>query len=269
MIKRRKAELLAGLFLNLGLALTMLAIFLFGSRLSLFSRDLHYRFLVSNAQGLLVGTKVLIAGVEAGHVERIALDEQTRSVQVDISVRPKYRNAVREDSFVDLSTQGILGDRIVIVEPGDPVQPMIPSGGVLPTRISPNLHQLFDRLDGLFVDVDHLVLRIDRIIETFGPEKEEHGLASSAREILRNLSELTNKLSKGLDWRRANNALARLDSILEKIDDGRGTLGAFLNDPSLYDDTKALVGEANRNRVLRNLVRKSIQDAQEKKNPTG
>jgi hypothetical protein len=41
-------------------------------------------------------------------------------------------------------------------------------------------------------------------------------------------------------------------------------MGALINDPGLYDNVKALVGQANRNRILRNLVRQTLRDSETK-----
>jgi len=46
----------------------------------------------------------------------------------------------------------------------------------------------------------------------------------------------------------------RLNSILDKIDRGDGTLGLLLNDPTLYEELKILVGGANRNTIVRSLI---------------
>ena len=48
---------------------------------------------------------------------------------------------------------------------------------------------------------------------------------------------------------------ARLNSILAKIDRGDGTLGLIVNDPTLYEDLKLLVGGANRSAVVRGMIR--------------
>jgi phospholipid/cholesterol/gamma-HCH transport system substrate-binding protein len=47
---------------------------------------------------------------------------------------------------------------------------------------------------------------------------------------------------------------ARLNSILAKVDRGEGTFGLMLNDPTLYEEIKMLVGGANRSTVLRSMV---------------
>ena len=51
---------------------------------------------------------------------------------------------------------------------------------------------------------------------------------------------------------------------VKTIDQGQGSVGAFINDPGLYDDAKALVGQVNRNRIMRDLIRQTIKDNKEK-----
>lgn len=51
---------------------------------------------------------------------------------------------------------------------------------------------------------------------------------------------------------------ARLNSILAKVDRGEGTMGMLLNDPSLYEDLKILLGGAQRSAVVRSLISLSV-----------
>ncbi len=53
---------------------------------------------------------------------------------------------------------------------------------------------------------------------------------------------------------QALQAGARLNSILAKVDAGQGSLGLMVNDPTLYEDLKILVGGANRSRLVRTLI---------------
>ena len=55
-----------------------------------------------------------------------------------------------------------------------------------------------------------------------------------------------NKKDKSWVVREALEAGARLNSILGKVDRGEGTLGLLLNDPTLYEEVKILVGGARR-----------------------
>jgi len=60
-----------------------------------------------------------------------------------------------------------------------------------------------------------------------------------------------------------NQASRDLSLIVADVRAGKGTLGAFLVDPSVYEDIKMLLGNVGRNRSLKALVRYSIkQDEQ-------
>jgi phospholipid/cholesterol/gamma-HCH transport system substrate-binding protein len=56
---------------------------------------------------------------------------------------------------------------------------------------------------------------------------------------------------------------ARLNSILAKIDRGEGSLGLMLNDSTLYEDLKILVGGAQRSTVVRSLIRMAVESGEE------
>jgi phospholipid/cholesterol/gamma-HCH transport system substrate-binding protein len=63
--------------------------------------------------------------------------------------------------------------------------------------------------------------------------------------------------------------LIDLHAIVANVRAGKGTLGALLNDPSIYEDLKMLLGNVERNKSLRALVRYSIeQDEASRANAT-
>ena len=52
---------------------------------------------------------------------------------------------------------------------------------------------------------------------------------------------------------------SKLNSILAKVDSGEGTLGLMVNDPTLYEDLKLLVGGANRSAIVRTMINLSSE----------
>jgi phospholipid/cholesterol/gamma-HCH transport system substrate-binding protein len=57
-------------------------------------------------------------------------------------------------------------------------------------------------------------------------------------------------------------ASARLSSISTELETGSGTAALFLRDPVLYEEIRTLVGGAQRNKLLRAYIRKSIEEAE-------
>jgi phospholipid/cholesterol/gamma-HCH transport system substrate-binding protein len=41
---------------------------------------------------------------------------------------------------------------------------------------------------------------------------------------------------------------------------GKGTVGALIEDPSLYEDLKSILGNLKRNKLLRWMIRQTIKD---------
>jgi phospholipid/cholesterol/gamma-HCH transport system substrate-binding protein len=58
-----------------------------------------------------------------------------------------------------------------------------------------------------------------------------------------------------------------LRSIVADVRAGRGTIGGLLVDPSIYEDIKRLVGNLERNEILRSLVRYSIREDEARPQP--
>ena len=106
------------------------------------------------------------------------------------------------------------------------------------------LHSLiYDSYEGGEVEsVSHSLARLDAILaEIQGGEGLLHQIVYTPVDQQEMLVEL-------------ERATARLASALEKVDQGEGTLGLLVNDPTLYYDLKALAGGARRSWILRNLV---------------
>lgn len=55
-------------------------------------------------------------------------------------------------------------------------------------------------------------------------------------------------------------AAADLKVVVARVKSGEGSLGAVINDPTVYEDLKDILGNVKRNRVLRELVRYSISN---------
>lgn len=53
-------------------------------------------------------------------------------------------------------------------------------------------------------------------------------------------------------------ASADMKEIVARVERGDGTIGALINDPGVYDDLRTLLGRAQRNRILRGVIRRTI-----------
>ena len=113
-MKRFNLEMSVGGFMMVGLlAIAYLTLNLGG--LEIFGGDyykVHASF--SSVSGLKSGARVEIAGVQVGKVSQITLvDDQAN---VELSLKPEVK--IGSDVFASIKTQGIIGDKFVLLTPG-------------------------------------------------------------------------------------------------------------------------------------------------------
>lgn len=98
----------------------------------------HARFL--NIEGLGVGSDVRIGGVKVGSVISQSLDQETFEAVITMSVRPDIELPV--DTRVSVTTDGLLGDNYVRLDPGQAEERVGPGGELTDTKDVVSLEQL-------------------------------------------------------------------------------------------------------------------------------
>ena len=261
--KARETELKVGIFVSIGLALILTAILMLGAADSLLVRHAQYSAVYSSAEGLIPGAKIMLNGLNVGAVEEVMIDPEAGGIRVLLSLDSKYSKWIREDSVAEIATQGVLGDRFVALTVGSHDKKEVPVGGRIRSAPLQDLSTTFGTANDLIRKLNRLADSLDRITHSFEANGRSEVFFQNMAHSSRNLTSLTDRLNKELDQLKLKSAVGHLDSILKKIDQGNGTLGSLVNDPQLYQDVRSLMGGANRNRVMRNLVRKTIRDAEE------
>jgi phospholipid/cholesterol/gamma-HCH transport system substrate-binding protein len=257
-----KQEVKAGMLVLAGVTLTMIAIVVLGGKQNIFVSTQDYTSHFAKVDGLVGGAKVVLGGLQIGLVNNVDFDEKSRDIKVSYAIESRYAKWIRQDSTIELVTQGVLGDKYLSINAGSMDQPQIPEGGEIVPGGSKDFSQLFNSSEKLMLQLQATAASLDQVLTSFNRNNRADQMFAGFAVTSKNLGELSTKLNKDLEQGKLKNTLLHLNSILEKIDHGQGSLGAFINDPGLYDDAKALVGQTNRNRIMRNLIRQTIKDNQ-------
>lgn len=263
MRKGLETELKVGFFVAMGLALILISIIVLGSSENLLTRKNRYVAHFSNVEGLIPGAKIVMGGLQVGTVETIRFDRERRDLAVDLQVARDQADWIRKDSSVEIQTQGVLGDKYVALTRGADDQPQLEPGSEIPNRPTAGLTQFLSKSDQLLVTLQSIAGGMDRMLKAFEANRRSEIFFQGMATTAKNLSEATAKLNQEVADLHLKQASKNLNAILEKVNNGTGTLGALVNDPGLYDDVKSLMGGANRNRVVRNLVRQTIKKNEE------
>lgn len=253
----KKTEIKVGIAVSLGIALFVFTIFMLGKDNALFASTYKLHVAFNKIDGLGPGSVVRLNGLRVGNVESIEYDKELKKLQVILKVESKYQTIITKGSIAGLRTQGALGDKYVSITPssegnaplggGDWLEPE-ETGDLLSTLASrgSEIEKVFDILNELNTFTKNL------------------NFENRSGRILDNLANATYNLNSLLKDFRAedSNSLKRtlksLASITEKIDRGQGTLGALINDPSIHEKIKALLGPTQRNIYMKSAIQQTI-----------
>lgn len=255
----------AGLFVTLGIFICVGSILMLGDKNVLWSNSKVFSVELPDVQGLNSGSVVSLSGVVVGNIKNVSISDKG-AILVQFFVDKVSSQRITSSSRVSLRTQGALGDKYIYVTMGAPGEEPLKEKSVLQV----------DTESGL---IETLQTRGGEIARVFDAIEEFHRLFASVNEknrprvIMDNLMTSTQKLERTLEsiQRSAGNfssltdnkgeikkSAEHLHSILAKIDKGEGTLGKLINDPSLYNRLRQMLGETQQG-ILKPLVRDSIR----------
>ena len=80
----------------------------------------------NRADGVNIGTDVRLSGIKVGTVERMALDPKTYNAVLTLALENSVK--LPQDSSVRITSEGLLGNQYLSIEPGSE-QAMIKPGG--------------------------------------------------------------------------------------------------------------------------------------------
>src|SRR5690554_5099654 len=106
-----------GLFIAGGLTIFVIAIFIIGKQQNLFNPVFKVTTNFFNVSGLQVGNNVRFSGINVGTVDNIRIINDS-TVQVNLLIRKDVQQFIKADSEATISSEGIIGDRVIMITQG-------------------------------------------------------------------------------------------------------------------------------------------------------
>ncbi len=266
-----KTKIKLGVFVICVAAIAGLTLLLAGDNVNLFKKSRDYQAHFTNTSGLIEGAPVRIGGVEVGRVSKIkiAAPNGDLAIVATLSVDSPYFDLISPNASVALETQGLLGDKFVSLYPGASAgTEALPEDSVITTREADNLAKMVEKSTVIMDQVSNTTKKIDEFAGGL-PNSQVVAAASedvmvSTRALRQIMSQMAAEdstiamLNDPESKRMLRNSLAsmesataHLDSVAKKIDGGQGTLGALVNDRSMYEDMRSILGRIDRGKIAR------------------
>ncbi len=203
-----------------------------------FTEQKEYRTYFDTAVGIKLGDPVRMAGVEVGKIRNIAIEDS--KVRVDFYVVEE--TLVKEDSIAEIRQTNLLGGQFLGISFGGKESAPLAPGSAIYSKERANIDQLITNLDRnqerVFSQMGELVEQSrDSIINA----------TSSLKNVLQKIDQGEGTLGRIINdpglYNEIEKTVASLNTVMGRLEKGEGTLGKLMNDSSLYEDAAAMVGD--------------------------
>lgn len=221
-----------GVFVVIGLAALVALLYFIGTKQNLFGSvfpvEAHFR----NVSGLRVGNNVRYGGINVGTVRRITIENDT-TIRVAMHVDESIAPLLKVNDLASLGTDGLMGNRVVNIEPGPPGADRLPKGGRLLAKEAFDMDAMLRTLDvtnrnvaEMSEDLALVVQRISRSVAIW-EVLEDASLPQEVRAALRNVREAS---------QRANALVAEVQGVIHEVATSEEGLVALMKDSTLSRD---------------------------------
>ncbi len=126
----KKRSVTVGLFIFVGLIFLAAGILAVGNLHSTFVKKLQLTAVFDDVNGLQTGNNVWFSGVKIGTVSKLSFYGESQ-VMVNIKIDEKSQPYIRKDAKVKISSDGLIGNKIIVIYGGTQQSPPVEDGDAL------------------------------------------------------------------------------------------------------------------------------------------
>ena len=196
-----------GIFVFVALAIFVLCVLTLGGQKKSFVKAITINALFDDVNGLQKGNNVWFSGVKVGTVKSINFTRNAH-VQVAINIEEQVVRFIRKDAMAKISTDGLIGNKIIVVYGGTATQPQVVAGDVLIVEKAASTEEMLNTLQSnnknllaITGDVKTLTANLASGQGTLGRLLTDQSLLNSMQSAVATLNRASvnaEKLSAGL-----------------------------------------------------------------------
>lgn len=125
-----KRAIIVGIFIFLGLAIFIITILTLGSQKKTFQKSITIKAIFNDVNGLQKGNNIWFSGVKIGTIKKIVLLGNAK-VEADMNIEEHSHQFIRKDAKAKISSDGLIGNKIIVIYGGSLQSPQVEEGDVL------------------------------------------------------------------------------------------------------------------------------------------
>jgi len=142
---QNKRTVIVGMFIFFGLLILVIAVLTMGGRKNAFEKTITLNAVFNDVSGLQKGNNVWFAGMKAGTVKKVTLSGYGQ-IDVEMKIKKDMMDYIHRDAKIKIGSDGLIGNRIVIIYGGTESAFAVRSGDTLRSEMPLNSAQMMNTL---------------------------------------------------------------------------------------------------------------------------
>jgi phospholipid/cholesterol/gamma-HCH transport system substrate-binding protein len=132
--QHNKRAVIVGIFIFFGIAILMAGILVLGGERKSFQKTITLSAVFNDVSGLQKGNNILFSGVKVGTVKKVRLTSNGH-VEVEMRIEEKAEDFIPRDSKAKIASDGLIGNRIIVIYGGTPGTATVKTGDSLESEV--------------------------------------------------------------------------------------------------------------------------------------
>lgn len=237
--ENRKA-IIVGIFLALGLIIFVVGVLTLGSAQKTFNKSIHVSATFDDVAGLKKGNNVWFSGVKVGTISDVRFSGPSK-VDVKMNIDEASQPYIHHDAGVKIGSDGLIGNKIIVIEGGSPHAPVVQDGDVLQTEkvastddMLKTLQQNNENLLSITKDFKELSHKILQGKGTVGALLADSTMGMQLKSTMRNLEATTQSAAR---------MAIQLDNFGKKMNTKGGLADKLLTDTATFNKIQGAIAQ--------------------------
>ncbi len=222
-----KRNLWVGILVAVAILAFGAGLFLIGNQHKAFRSHSEFFTGFSNLSGISKGAKVRVDGMDAGQVSDVIIPSSPKEkFRLKMTVEDRIRGLIRNNSIVTIESDGLVGDKFILIAGGSDSSPEAAPRSTLPSKEPFSISKMMEQATGLLNQVGGTVTQVDRTLT----------------QVNGTITDVQGRLDGTLN--AATQTLNNTNGVVTDIRHGKGSAGVLLEDPATAANIKQAVVNA-------------------------
>jgi len=260
-----KRAITVGIFIFLALVIFIAGVLTLGGQNKTFADTFTVRAIFNDVNGLQAGNNVWLSGVKVGTIKKISFISNAQ-VEVAINIEEKYRQYIHKDSKAKIGSDGLIGNKIIVVYGGTPQSPIAQNGDVLGVDRALSMDDMLNTLQennknilAITTDFKEVSKGIAAGQGTLGKLLKDEGVVNQVESMLVSLQSTS---------RKADAMVADLAAYTARLQSKGSLTNDLITDTVIFSRLRSTMAQVQQASVTANTLIEDLQKTSQRLNAT-